>query len=66
MHILYNEFEVSRIMADYKEMYREMFIAATKAIEVLVEAQQKCEDLYINAEAKEHIIQMVEKIKTEE
>ena len=52
-------------MADYKEMYREMFIAATKAVEILVEAQQKCEDLYINAEDKENIIQIVEKLKSE-
>ncbi len=52
-------------MADYKEMYREMFIAATKAIEVLIEAQQKCQELYIDAEDKENIIRIVEKIKTE-
>ena len=52
-------------MNDYKEMYREMFVAATKAIEILVEAQQKCEEIYINAEDKENIIRIVEKIKTE-
>lgn len=51
-------------MTDYKEMYREMFIAATKAIEILIEAQQKCEEVYIEAEDKEKIIQIVEKIKT--
>ncbi len=52
-------------MTDYKEMYRELFIATTKAIELLVEAQKKCEDIYINAEDKENIIRIVEKIKTE-
>lgn len=52
-------------MTNYKEMYREMFIAATKAIEILVEAQQKCEGLYIDTEGKENIIRIVQKIKTE-
>ncbi len=52
-------------MTDYKEMYRELFIATTKAIELLVEAQKKCEDIYINAEDKENIIRIAEKIKTE-
>ncbi len=52
-------------MTDYKEMYRELFIATTKAIELLVEAQKKCEDIYINAEDKENIIRIVEKIKAE-
>ncbi len=27
-------------MTDYKEMYRELFIAVTKVIEILVEAQK--------------------------
>ena len=52
-------------MADYTEMYREMFKATTKAIEILVEAQKKCEDLYIKAEDKENIIRIVQKIKSE-
>lgn len=52
-------------MNDYKEMYREMFIAATKTIELLVEAQKKCEDIYINAEDKENIIRIVVRIKTD-
>lgn len=53
-------------MTNYKEMYREMFIAVTKAINILVEAQQKCEELYIDAEAKANIIRIVEKIKTQD
>ena len=51
-------------MTDYKEMYRELFIATTKAIEILVEAQQKCEEMYIEAEDEESIIRIVEKTKT--
>lgn len=34
-------------MADYKQMYRIMFRAMTKAIEILEEAQQRCEEMYI-------------------
>ena len=52
-------------MTDYKKMYREMFIAATKAIEILIDAQQKCEEIYISAEEKENIIRIVKKIKAE-
>ena len=50
-------------MTDYKKMYREMFIAATKAIDILIDAQQKCEEIYISAEEKENIIRVVEKLK---
>lgn len=34
-------------MSDYKEMYKIMFQAMTKAIYILQEAQVKCEELYI-------------------
>ncbi|MBQ1264459.1 MAG: hypothetical protein IIY04_03475 [Oscillospiraceae bacterium] len=37
-------------MANYKEMYFKLFRAATKAIDLLVEAQQECEELYLSAE----------------
>ena len=37
-------------MANYQEMYLELFRATTRAIDILVEAQQKCEELYISAE----------------
>ena len=40
-------------MADrqtYREMYRVMAQAAEKAVRVLTEAQQKCEELYISDE----------------
>ena len=33
-------------MPDDKEMYYELMSAAEKAINILIEAQQKCEDIY--------------------
>ena len=40
-------------MPDYKEMYLTMVRATEKAINILIEAQRKCEDIYINASSKE-------------
>ncbi len=37
-------------MADWKEMYLTMVRASEKAIRILIAAQQKCEDMYIEAE----------------
>ncbi len=37
-------------MADYKEMYLSMVRASEKAVRILIEAQQKCEELYLEAE----------------
>ena len=37
-------------MPDYQEMYLTMIRASEKAIRILIEAQQKCEELYLNAE----------------
>lgn len=37
-------------MYEYQEMYLIMMRATEKAIQILVEAQQKCEELYINAD----------------
>ncbi len=34
---------------DYAEMYRQMMRAAESAIRTLVEAQQKCEEIYMQA-----------------
>ena len=44
----YNGVEVM-VMAEqpYKEMYLVMARAAEKAMRILIEAQQRCEDLYI-------------------
>lgn len=36
-------------MSNYKEMYLEMVRAAEKANRILVEAQQKCEEIYISS-----------------
>lgn len=43
-------------MENYKKMYRELFIATTKAIEILIEAQKKCEAIYIEDDRDEKII----------
>ena len=36
-------------MPDYKEMYQRMVRASEAAINILIEAQRECEELYINA-----------------
>ena len=40
-------------MPDYKEMYLKLFRATEKAINELINAQQECEELYLNAEEPE-------------
>lgn len=40
-------------MVDYKEMYLTMARAAEQANRVLIEAQQKCEELYMTGEREE-------------
>ena len=35
---------------DYKELYLKMVRASEEAIRVLIEAQQECEELYLDAE----------------
>ncbi len=52
-------------MENYKEMYRELFIAVTKAIEILQKAQQKCEEMYISVEGKENLIEIIGNWKNE-
>lgn len=41
---------VVTIMTDYQEMYLTMVRASEKAIDILVEAQQKCEEMYLEGE----------------
>ena len=36
-------------MPDYQEMYLEMVRETEKAINLLINAQRKCEEMYINA-----------------
>lgn len=43
-------------MPDYKEMYFKMFRAAEQAINLLIEAQQECEEMYISDDEPELII----------
>ncbi|MFT8889981.1 MAG: hypothetical protein ABF449_13235 [Ethanoligenens sp.] len=40
-------------MADYREMYRKLFQATTKAIDLLQRAQQETEELYISSDDTE-------------
>lgn len=40
-------------MADYKKMYVRLFRAVTQSIELLQEAQQDCEELYLSASEPE-------------
>ena len=40
-------------MADYKEMYETMVRASEKALNIIIDAQQKCEEMYLAAEDKE-------------
>jgi len=35
---------------DYKEMYYVLMDATERAIEILIEAQRKCEEMYMEAE----------------
>lgn len=42
-------------MADYRKMYLIMMDAAERAIELLAEAQRKCEELYIRTEQPEDV-----------
>ena len=40
-------------MKEYKEMYLHLFNEVTTAIEILKEAQKKCEEMYIEASSNE-------------
>ena len=40
-------------MPDYKEMYLKLFRATEDAIQILITAQQECEELYIDAPTPE-------------
>lgn len=37
-------------MTDYKEMYLTMVRASEEAINILIEAQKKCEEMYLDGE----------------
>lgn len=40
-------------MPDYKTLYHKLFHATDQAIELLIAAQQECEDLYCSSEEPE-------------
>ena len=40
-------------MPDYKEMYLTMVRATERAINILIEAQQKCEEMYVGSSDEE-------------
>lgn len=39
-------------MPDYKQMYYTLLRASEEAIRIIIEAQQKCEEIYISDESK--------------
>ncbi len=41
-------------MADYKEMYETMVRASEKALNIIIDAQRKCEEVYLAAEEEEN------------
>ena len=43
-------------MADYKAMYLVAMDAMERAIGLLTEAQQKCEDLYVETSGREPVV----------
>lgn len=48
-------------MADYKEMYLHLIRETDKAIELLIQAQRDCEEMYVSApEAKLTILEQEE------
>ena len=40
-------------MSDYKEMYLKMARATEKAIRILIEVQQECEEMYLQEDGPE-------------
>ncbi len=45
-------------MPDYRELYLTLMREVEKSIEILINAQRKCEDMYINSE--DPIIQVID------
>lgn len=43
-------------MADYKEMYRNLFVSVSQAIELLQKAQQEAEERYLKTTAEKPIV----------
>lgn len=47
-------------MADYKELYLEMVRGTEKAINILIDTQRKCEEMYISSPDTEITVLPVE------
>ena len=43
-------------MPDYKEMYLHLFRATEQAVNILIDAQRACEELYMSAPQEELVI----------
>lgn len=43
-------------MADYKEMYLTLFRATEDAVNILIDAQRKCEELYMTSEEPQIVL----------
>lgn len=51
-------------MPDYKELYHTLFQASEEAINRLIEAQRRCEELYIcQSESEQKILSVMENKK---
>ncbi len=51
-------------MADYKDMYLKLFRATEEAINILVEAQKECEEMFIKDGGEEpRLISLLEEMK---
>jgi len=46
-------------MPDYRELYLTLMREVEKSVKLLINAQQKCEDMYIDAE--EPLLQMIDR-----
>ena len=53
-NIFHPEFDT----ANYKEMYLTMMRASEKAIRILIEAQQACEEMYLSAEPPKPVVDL--------
>ena len=44
---------MERVMPDYKEMYLKMMRASEEAVRILIQAQQECEEIYLESSERE-------------
>lgn len=58
-------FIIRDIMTDYKQMYLELIRGTERAINTLIDAQRRCEELYISAPEAEITILPSKEAKTD-